>query len=399
MEKKQSRWLRRAVWGVVVALGVVALGITLRPHPLAVETRAARRGPLQVTVDGTGRARVKDRYVISAPLGGNLSRIELRPGDKVEAGAILARIVPVDPPLLDARTRAEAEARANGAAAAELGSRSAIARAELASQHASKELEDTRKLVASGTLSKDAAEHAELEDRVRKEELTSTRFAAQVAQNDAMLARTALSRLGSGRATEQFEISAPIGGQVLRVIHPDGGVVAPGTPLIELGDPGALEIVSDVLTADAVRLPSAAHVTVDRWGGDALRAHVRLIEPSAFARMSALGIEEQRVNVVIDLDEPRAKWERLGDGFRVEVHIVAWESADALLVPQGTTFRSGDDWAVFVMEDGRARLRKVTVGQRGAHDVEVLDGLAPGTLTLLHPSERVTDGLRIEAAP
>jgi len=399
MEKKRSRWLRRAVWGVVVALGIVALVVTLRPRPLAVETRAARRGSLQVTVDGTGRARVKDRYVISAPLGGNLSRIELRPGDKVDAGTVLARIVPVDPPLLDARTRAEAEARANGAAAAELGSRSAIARAEVAAQHAAKDLEDTRKLVASGTLSKDAAEHAELEDRLRTEELASARFAAQVAQQDATMARTALSRLGSGRSTEQFEIPAPIGGEVLRVLHPDAGVVAPGTPLVELGDPGALEIVSDILTADAVRLPAAAHVTVDRWGGEALRAHVRLVEPSAFARMSALGIEEQRVNVVVDLDEPRARWERLGDGFRVEVHIVAWEAADTLLIPQGATFRQGDGWAVFVMEGGRARLRKVTVGQRGAHDVEVKEGLAPGELALLHPSDRVTDGIRIETAP
>ncbi len=395
-KKKNRRILGRIAWAVV---GVVLVGLVvlaLLPKPLSVETTKVVRGRLTVTVDEAARTRVKDRYVVSVPLAGNIGRIELSPGDRVKAGDVIARISPADAPLLDARTRTETEARVAGAIAAQKQAAAAVARAELASSHAASELETARGLAAKGAVVAKSVEDAELEQRLRTEELASAKFAAQVADHEVSMTRAALARFG-GKGGEQFDITAPTSGRVLRIVQKSAGVVMPGAPLLEIGDDAALEVVSDVLTSDAVRIPAAAKVKLLRWGGEPLAGHVRTIEPSAFTRVSALGVEEQRASVVIDLDEPHTKWAALGDGYRLDVEIVTWEQPDVLVLPQGAAFRSGDGWAVFVVENGRAVERRVELGHRSTFDAEILSGLGEGTAIVLHPSEKLVDGSRVVA--
>lgn len=393
---KRARLLRRIALGVIAVLVVAAFAYAWRPKPVPVETAAAARGDLVVIVEEMARTRVRDRYSVASPIAANALRIELRPGDLVEEGAVLARLVPFQPTLLDPRSRAEAQARAAAAAAAERQARAGIARAELASRHATDELERTRKLTASGTLAPDTLLDAELAARLRVEELASARFAAQSAAHEAAMATAALKRFDPGDpSAERFDVTSPVKGRVLRVVNESARPVQPGAPLIEVGDPGALEIVADVLTADAVKMRPGARVTVERWGGASLKAHVRTVEPSAFTRISALGVEEQRVAVISDFDEPRERWAALGDGYRVEVRIVVAERKDVVRVPLGSVFRRGEGWAAFVVQDGRARLRPVRLGQRSDTHVEVEEGVAPGDAVVVHPSERVAENARV----
>lgn len=395
---RRGKLARRIVLGVF-ALGIVlALGLAFRPRPLEVDVAAATRGDLVVTVDEMGKTRVRDRYVVSAPLAGNLMRVELRAGDAVGAGAVLARIVPLQPMLLDPRSRVEAQARVAGAAAGQRQAQAAIARAELAAAHARDDLERTRRLVASGSLPNDALLTAELESRLRTEELASARFAEQMAANEVVMARAALKRFDPNAApSEAFDIASPVAGRVLKVATQSAGPVQPGTPLVEVGDPAALEIVSDILSADAVRMNPGAKVKVERWGGDPLAAHVRRVEPSGFTRLSALGVEEQRVPVVIDLDDPREKWAALGDGYRVEVRVTVAEKHGVVHVPLAAVFRHEDGWAVYAVREDRARVVPVKLGVRSDVAVEIESGLTDGERVLVHPSERVADGIRVRA--
>jgi HlyD family secretion protein len=392
------RWVRRALIGLVAVGLAAALVVAAWPKPLPIEVVAVREGTLRVTVDEAGKTRVRDRYVVSAPLAGDLGRIELHPGDPVEQGAVLARLVPASPPLLDPRMRAEAKARIATTQAAAEQARSAVLRAELASRHARDDRAQFEELVAHGTVSRDAAAHAEFEARLRAEELASARFGASMAAHEVEMARTALERYGeaSGKTREEFRIPSPAAGRVLRVLSASAGVVQTGTPLLELGDPAALEVVVDVLTADAVRIAPRARVTLDRWGGaEPLAGHVRLVEPSAFTRISALGVEEQRVSVIIDLDDPRDRWSLLGDGYRVEASIVTWEESNVVTVPSSAVFRRGDGWAVFAVDAGHAWLRPVDIGHRGSTDVQIVRGVAVGERLIVHPSDLVSDGSRV----
>ncbi|HEX7669180.1 MAG TPA: HlyD family efflux transporter periplasmic adaptor subunit [Polyangiaceae bacterium] len=393
-----ARWLRRGGMALMAVGLAAALVLVARPKPLPVETVTVRKATLRVTVDEAGKTRVRDRYVVSAPLAGDLGRVELHPGDPVDKGAVLARLVPASPPLLDPRMRAEAKARILTTQAAAEQAHSAVLRAELARRHAEDDRAQLAELVAHGTVSQDAAAHVEFEARVRAEELSSARFGASMAAHEVEMARTALLRYGegSGKAREEFQIPAPAAGRVLRVLSASAGVVQTGTPLVELGDPAALEVVVDVLTADAVRIAPRSRVILDRWGGaEPLAAHVRLVEPSAFTRVSSLGVEEQRVSVIVDLDDPREKWSALGDGYRVEASIVTWEASDVVTVPASAVFRRGDGWAVFVFDGGRARLRPVEIGRRGSTEVQALAGVAPGDRVIAHPSDLVADGSQV----
>lgn len=387
--------VRRSIMAIVGAGALFLVATSLRPKPIMADMATVARGPMKVTVDEAGHARVRDKYIVSAPFAGNLARIELRPGDAIRASAIVATIVPAEPPLLDPRARAAAEARIHSAQAVFRQAEATVHRAELALVEAQRDLTNTRALADRGTLSPDALAHAELELRMRESELASARFAREVASSEVTAARAGLGLFDKRTTTDGYAVLAPVTGRVLRVLHTDAGVVAAGTPLIEVGDPGALEIVVDVLTADAVRMAPGAKATLEGWGGPPIVAHVRTVEPSAFTRLSALGVEEQRVNVIVDLDGPRDAWAAMGDGWRVESRIVVWAREDVVSVPSGAVFRRGDDWASFVVVDGRAVTRKIRVGQRGGNQVQIEEGLAAGDRVIVHPSERIAEGVRV----
>lgn len=393
------KWLKRAL-GLAFLAGVVGMiVIAWLPKPVPVDLATATRGPLRVTVDEDGLARVTDRYVVSAPLSGNLARVELNPGDAVEQGQILARIVPLAPPLMDERTRQQQEARVAAATAAQRQARATINRASAALEFSERELARQRSLGERGSAPAAVVDRAELELRTRREEVTSARFGSRVADFELQMAQAALGRISERDGTgEQMEVPCPVDGRVLRVIRSSEGVVQAGTPLLEIGDPSALEIVVDVLTSDAVHIEPGARVSIERWGGDrALEGRVRLVEPSAFTRTSSLGVEEQRVNAIIDLITPHAEWRALGDGYRVEARVVVWEEDDVLRVPGSAVFRSGDGWAVFAVRDAVATLTPVEVGRRNGFQAEISGGLGDGDRVVVHPSDRVSDGVEVTA--
>ena len=389
------RAVKRVLWALLAIALLVALALAFRPSPVAVETAAVTRGTLILTVEEDGRTRIKDRYVISAPLAGSMARMVARAGDSVRQGEVLARLVPLAPPLLDPRSRAEAQARVAASGAALSQAATAVERARAAHGFARRDAERQRALLAQGATAPQTAEQAELAERMRREELASAEYGRRVAASELRMAEAALASMGS-RSVDQFVIRAPVQGRVLRVLQESEGVVQPGTPLVEIGNPAALEIVVDVLTTDAVEIRPGARVRIERWGGDSLLSgHVHLVEPSAFTRLSALGVEEQRVNVIIDLDGTPAAYAALGDGYRVEVAIVVWEGADRLLVPGGGVHRQGDGWAAYVVEDGRARLRPVRIGRRSGSEAEVVDGLRAEERVVLYPTDNVEDGVRV----
>lgn len=408
-----KKWLRRLLALLVLAGVAVGVALALRPRPVEVEAATIVRGPLQVTVDDDGRTRVKDRHVVTAPLAGNLARIELHPGDGVQEGTILARIEPIDPPLLDARSRVELSARAKAAEAALRQAEAHVDRAESAHEFARREAERTRGLAERGAQAQRALDRAELEAQSAAKDVESARFGVRVARYELEMARAALARAepatkgpraaagakGKGsaaapaKAAEQLEITAPVAGRVLRVLRESEGAIAAGTPILEVADLRALEVVTDVLTEDAVAVSAGDAVVIERWGGaGSLRGHVRLVEPSAFTKVSSLGVEEQRVNVVIDLDDAPAAWAALGDGFRVETRIVTWEAEEVVLVPLSALLREGEGWAVFVVDGEVARRRVVELGHRSGLWAEVRGGLEAGERVIVHPSERVKEG-------
>jgi len=399
-EQKRA-FMRRArqALAFVALFGLSVLAVlALRPSAVPVDGASAVRGPLQVAVQESGMTRVKDRFVVSAPVSGTLSRIALEPGDCVREADVLAEIAPAESPLLDERARAQAEARL-GAALSTLGqSRAVVARATVARGLADREFSRAGVLARAGTLSQQALDQAEFGARMRQEELASAEFAVKVATEEVRSARAVLgdgSRHGS--PSRHVDVLAPVSGGVLRLYHESAGVVQAGTPLLEIGDPAALEVVVDLLTTDAVHVSSGTPVIITGWGRErTLSGRVRRIEPSGFTRPSALGVDEQRVNVIIAITEPRANWLELADSFRVEARIVLWEAQQVLKVPQGAVFRHGNGWAAYRIEGDRALLTPVRIGHRGDTEVEVLAGLTEHTPVAVHPGDRVKDGVRVE---
>jgi len=393
------------VWiAAAAALALVAWWLW-RPRPIAVEVAPAQRGPLVVTVDEEGETRVRQRYVVAAPTSGRLLRIGLDEGDAVAAGDAVARI---EPAPLGPRALAAAQAQLEAAQATERAATARMARAEAALTQAQRDASRAEQLHRAGTISDDAREKARLAETSAVREHEEARYAADAALHEIEAAQAVLiaastvgAPAGDGGAsstpcaggTPCVEARAPVAGQVLRVLEESERIVVAGTPLLELGDPAALEIVSDLLSRDAVRVAPGARVLVEDWGGPgALEARVRRVEPSGFTKISALGVEEQRVNVVSDLVAPEP---RLGDGYRVEVRIVVWEGADVVQVPASALFRAGEDWAVFIVEGGRARQRIVQAGEQGTFEAEIREGLAEGETVILHPSDRLRDGARV----
>jgi HlyD family secretion protein len=390
--------VKRAL-GVLVLLGTLgAIVLAWLPDPVPVEIAQATRARLSVTVEEDGRTRVKDRYVVSAPLFAKLARIELEAGDTVAEGQPLARLVPLDPPMLDARSRAQAVARVSASAAARRQAQAEVQRARNALQYARQQAERQRALGRSGASSAQLAEQADLEERTARDSLASAEFAARVANYELRMAELAVGRSQErGQEHEEIEVASPVQGQVLRVIQESAAVVQPAAPLLEIGDLAALEVVADVLTNDAIHIRRGARAFIERWGAEQpLAAHVRRVEPSAFTRISTLGVEEQRVNVILDLDAPREAWSALGDGYRVEVRIEIWSGEGVLSVPTSAVFRDQNRWSVYAVEDGVARLVRLEVGRRSRDRVEVRRGLSPGAPVIVHPGDRVQDGTRVK---
>jgi len=391
------RWFTRIVL-ILLALGVAASVVAaLLPKPALVEIVVVRKAPLTVTVDEDGRTRVKDRFIVSAPLTGRLTRIELQPGDRVAADAELARLLPLPTPLLDPRSRAEAQANLGAAEAGYRQSQAAESRARAALEFAEGDVEKQRRLAESGAISQQALARAELELRTLKDEMASATFGATVAANQARQAQAALGRLDpDSKSADQMVLKSPVEGVVLQILREDEGVVQAGTPLLEIGNPAALELVVDVLTSDAVRIPQDAQTRISRWGGaEELTGHVRRVEPKAFSQHSSLGVEEQRVNVVIDLESPYEMWAKLGDGFRVETSIVVWKEDDVLQVPVSAAFKQDDQWAVFVVLGETARVRHIVLGERNGLTAQIISGLEPGEHVIIHPGEQIADGTKV----
>ena len=401
--RERTRKLMRRVRQGLLAFLVVAAGLaaafSLRPRPVPVDLAKVIEGPLLVAIQESGVTRVKDRYEVSAPVTGRVSRLLLDVGDLVKEGDTLAEIAPALSPLLDERTRAEAEARLGAAMSALDQARSQTARAKTAAQLAEQDLGRSQKLAAAGSIAAQALEQAEFAVRMRLEELASANFSAKVASEEVRVARVTLGRDGErAPADRHVDVLSPVAGRVLRVRQKSAAVVQAGTPLIEIGDPQALEVVVDLLTTDAVHIKPGTEAVIEGWGGDLpLAGRVRKVEPSGFTRPSALGVDEQRVNVVIALTDPQANWAALADGYRVEARFVLWQSSRVLKAPQGAVFRYHEHWAVFRIDRGTAHLIPVQIGHRGETDVEILSGLEAGMTLAVHPGDRVKDGVRVEA--
>ncbi|MBZ5695525.1 MAG: efflux RND transporter periplasmic adaptor subunit [Acidobacteriia bacterium] len=388
---------RRKLRGIIITLVVVlvvggAIVFALMPSPLPVEAARVSRGPLQITIDQEGETRVRDRFVLSSPVVGRLMRVEFYDGDPIRKDQIAARI---DPAPLNQREREEVYARveAAGAALRQATAREAHAREDREQAH--RDRERAERLAKEGVISEQALEQARNADVTAGNELSAAQYGVQVAASEEKVARAGLVSVDSDPSKPRplIELRSPIAGRVLRVVEKSERVVPMGTPILIIGEPGQIEIVADVLSTDAVKIQPGATVLLDGWGGDhPLRARVRLVEPYGFTKVSALGVEEQRVNVISDfVDSPGP----LGDGYRVEAHIVIWTSQNVLKAPLSAVFRRGQGWSTFVITAGRARTRNVEIGHRNESEVEILSGVAEGQQVILHPSNQLAEGTRV----
>lgn len=393
-------------WKRWVAIGLVAVAIGLliawgyRPRPALVEGARVARGTLQVTVVEEGRTRVTDRYVVSAPVAGYARRLPFRVGDAVRRGQVLLELEPLRPQTLDPRTRAEAEARVAAAEAALRQAQERRAAAEVDAAFWEAELARVRQLASSGDVPKDRLERTETEARRSAASRRAAEHAVQLAAAELEAARAALAYSASAPASNPAElvpVRAPAAGRVLRILRESEGVVQPGQPLLEIGDARMLEVETEVLSEDAVRIMPGMRVLYERWGGpEPLEGRVRRVEPQAFTKISALGVEEQRVRVISDITSPPEKWERLGDGYRVQARFILWEGSDLVIVPASALFRHEGGWAAFVVEQGRARRRPVRIGQRNGLQAEVLEGLKEGETVITHPDSSIGDGTPVQ---
>ena len=393
--------VRRGQLGLVLAVvAVVALlAWALVPAAVPVDVARVERGSLRVVIEEEGETRVRDRYVVSAPLPGRMLRVELEPGDPVKAGhTVVARLQPTDPALLDVRTRAELQARVQAAQAAVGRARAEQQRVSTDLEFARRDLKRYQELMAAGLASREQLDAMQRGVRTLEEGLTSAEFAIRTAEYELQAARAGLlqaeGRGPSSRAA--VELRSPVDGVLLRRLQESETIVQPGQPIVEIGDLRRMEVVSDLLSTDAVKVEPGHRVRLEQWGGAApLGGRVRRVEPSGFTKISALGVEEQRVNVIIDFDDPLVASKSLGDGYRVEVRIVIWERESVLKVPTSSLFRVDGQWAVYRVEGERAVLRRVTVGQRGGLEAELLTGLAEGDTIVVYPSDDVGDEVKI----
>ena len=398
---KRSTLLYSAI-GTLAAAALLAWAFA--PRPVQVEAASASLGRFEAGIDEDGKTRVLDRYVVSAPLSGRLARIALREGDAVKAGGVVATLAPLLAPMLDERALREQVARVDAAQAQVALAAAQAERARVALAQARSELARSEKLAPQGYIAEARLDADRLAEQAAQRELDAAQQQRTVAAYGLELARAALNvvRQGPGTGARAFALRAPVAGRVLRVHQTSEGMVGLGTPLLELGDTARMEIVAELLTTDALRIPPGAAVRIERWGGaGTLDGRVRLVEPGAFTKVSALGVEEQRVKVLIDITSPRAQWAALGDAYRVSVRVVTLALEQALRVPVSAVFPLPADagqqgMAVFTLEAGRAKLTPVDVGARNGTDAWIKSGLQPGAKVIVYPPIGVADGVRVK---
>lgn len=385
---------RRLLWVLAGAALLAAALWGLRPAPLPVATGAVARRAFVLALEEEGRTLARDRFTVYAPAAGRLPRVAWKAGDRVARGQVLATLAPLAAPLLDPRSRQEAEARAGAAEAARDRALAAARSAETARRQAQRERERAEVLAASGALSRQALDRARDEAQEAARALEAARAALHAADHDLEQARAALSP-GRGDGTS-LDLRAPAEGVLLKVHREHGGEVAVGEPLFDLAGRGALEVVVNVLSPDAVRIRPGMEVRLDRWGGEGLlEGRVRRVEPAAVTKVSALGVEEQRVDVRVDLVSPPEAWTGLGDGYRVEARILLERRPAELLAPAAALFREGEGWAAYALVDGRARKRALRVGPQNGLEAVVLGGLQEGERLILHPGDEIREGVRV----
>lgn len=385
--------LRKWTVAIGLAAGVILLFLLLRPSPTIVESAKATIGAMRVTVDEDGETRAHDRFVVAAPIPGRLLRVELEEGDKVTENAEVARIEPVP---LNQQQREEVLARIDAAEAMKRQADARLAHAREDYEQAKRDLARVEGLAKEGVVSNQVLEQARTAKTTSGEEFEAAKFSALAAASEIKVARSGLVGMDASTAVHKvISLRSPVAGHVLRVVEKSERVVLAGAPVLIVGDPKRIEVVTDVLTMDAVNVKPGAPVYLEGWGGDhPIRAKVRLIEPAGFTKISALGVEEKRVNVISDFIDPP---DGLSDGYRVEARIVTWEGQNVLKIPGSAAFRAGETWSAFVIEGGRARRKAVQIGHRNQTEVEILQGLTAGQEVILHPSNELKDGLRVRA--
>lgn len=387
---------------ILLAATIVGLFVwSFTPKAIPVQTAEVTRGAYQQVIEEDGKTRVRERYVVSAPLAGKVNRIALKAGDAVEKDQVIATLSPNSPALLDARSVQELTERVGAAEAAKSRATAEVARIQATLVKARADLSRVKKLAAGGFVSPTQLEQTELALKVNQRELEAAHQAVHVAEHDIATARAALLQSRNGSASgRQWEVRAPVAGSVLRVVQESEGVVALGVPLLEIGNPADMEIVADVLSSDAVQIKPGAPVNIERWGKpEPLQARVRRVEPSAFTKISALGVEEQRVNVVMDITSPPDLWRGLSDGYKVDAKIVVFTADNAVKVPVSALFRKDSQWATFVAVNGRAQERLVQIARRSGLEAMVEKGLQPGEKVIVYPADAVKDSKRIKSTP
>jgi len=398
--RRMKSTIRRTLLVGGVVLAVVAATIYgFLPKTVEVDLVAVSRGPFQVTIEEEGRTRLKERFVVSAPTAGYMRRIDAKVGDPVRKGETVVALEPSHSQPLDPRSRAEAEAVYS---AAQAGLNAAIEKERAAAADADyigKRLERIENLYAKRYVAQDQRDQTASEAKKARAVQLSARAAVEVSRSELDRAKTVLKNFAPGGKTEKADtvhVSSPVGGAVIKIYRESEGAVVAGEPLLEVGDSRNLEVRTELLSSDAVRIRKGGTVLFKRWGGEGtLTGRVRIVEPAGFTKVSSLGVEEQRVLVIAEFTSPPERWRLLGDGYRMEAHFVIWEGKDVLQIPAGGLFRSGERWAVFVEDNGKARLRTVDVGQRNGLTAEIVSGLREKEMVVAHPDDSIRNGTSI----